>query len=244
MIIAGDTHTHTGACSHATGTIAENAQSAKRLGHRFVAITEHCCTQPYSPPLSFFDDLLCNQPNSIEDVFVLKGSEVDVMNISGQILLPEKYLRKLDIVIASAHFNVFERGNWSTDDFTNMYCAIAANPLIDIIGHSGSVEFPHDYERAVKAYKQNDKIVEINASSPFSRPGSEENCREIIRLCKKYGVKVVASSDAHCPKNVGAVEWALAELMAQNFPEDLVVNVNYSRFRAEFYRRRGLRMPE
>ena len=244
MNIVGDTHTHTGACNHATGTISENAQTAKRLRHRFVAITEHCCTLPYSPSLRFFDDLLCNQPNIIDGVFILKGAEVDIMNIFGQILLPEEYLRKLDIVIASAHFNVFECGDWSTYDYTNMYCAIAANPLVDIIGHSGSVEFQHDYERAVQAYKRYDKIVEINSSSPYSRPGSEVNCREIIRLCKKYDVKVVASSDAHSPQNVGAVAWALAELMAQNFPEYLVINANYDRFRSEFYRRRGLIMPE
>ena len=243
MNIVGDTHTHTCACNHATGTITENAQYAKRLGHRFVAITEHCCTLPYSPPLRFFDDLLLNQPNNIEGVFILKGAEVDIMSASGQILLPEKYLRELNIIIASAHFNVFELGNWSTEDFTNMYCAVAANPLVDIIGHSGSTEFPHDYERAVQAYKQYDKIVEINSSSPHARPGSEANCREIIRLCKKYDVKIVASSDAHSPENVGAVAWSLEELAAQSFPEKLVINANYNRFRTEIFRRRGLRMP-
>jgi histidinol phosphatase-like PHP family hydrolase len=57
-------------------------------------------------------------------------------------------------------------------------------------------------------------------------------------------VKVVASSDAHSPQNVGAVAWSLAELSAQDFPEELVVNADYERFRAEIFRRRGLTMPE
>lgn len=244
MNIVGDTHTHTVACNHAMGTITENAQYAKRLGHRFVAITEHCCTLPYSPPLWYFSNILRNQPHDIDGVFVLKGAEVNIMNVCGQVDLPEKYLSKLDIIIASAHHDAFENGNWSRGDFTNMYCAVAANPLVDIIGHCGSPAYTHDYERAVQAYKQHDKIVEINSSSPHARPGSEENCREIIRLCKKYGVKIVASSDAHSPQNVGAVAWSLAELSAQDFPEELVVNANYDRFRAEFHRRRGVMMPE
>lgn len=244
MNIVGDTHTHTGACNHATGTVIDNARHAKLLGHRFVAITEHCCTLPYSPTLCFFDNLLYNEPHEVDDVFVLKGSEVDIMDISGRIDLPETYLSKLDVIIASAHFNVFEKGNWSTEDFTNMYCSIAANPLVDIIGHSGSIEFSHDFERVVLAYKQYDKIVEINSNSPHARPGSEANCREIIRLCKKYGVKVVACSDAHAPQDVGAVKWSLDELMAQDFPEELVVNADYDRFRKEFHHRRGLVMSD
>jgi len=244
MKIVGDTHTHTIACNHAMGTVTENAAYAKRQGHRFVGITEHCCTLPYAPPLWFFNNMLGNMPHEIDGVFILKGVEVNIVDVAGNLDMPENYLKKLDIVIASAHHQAFEEGSWSVEDFTNMYCAVAANPLVDIIGHSGSVEFPHDHERVVRAYKQYDKIVEINSSSPNARPGGEKNCREIIRLCKQYGVKVVAASDAHSPQNVGNVGWSISELEAQDFPEELVVNADYARFRKEFFRRRGLVMPE
>lgn len=244
MKLAGDTHTHTVACGHAFGTITENAAYAARQGHRFVAITEHCCSMPSAPTLWFFNNMLHSLPSMIDGIFVLKGVEANITNISGLLDMPETYLKKLDLVIASAHKQAFEFKSWTANDYTNMYCAVAANPLVDIIGHSGSVEFAHNYERVVQCYKQYDKIVEINSCTPRSRPSSVQNCREIIRLCKKHLVKVAVGSDAHTPQTVGMCDWAIAELTAQDFPEELVINANYDRFREEMLQRRGLYLPD
>ena len=244
MKIVGDTHTHTIACNHAMGTITENIEYAKRLGHRFMASTEHCCTMPYSPPLWFFNNLLWSMYREIEGVVFIRGAEANIVDIHGKIDMPEDYLRRLDLIIASVHYDAFDHGDWTYDDYTDMYCRVAENPYVDIIGHCGDPRFHYDYERAVQSFAEHDKIVEINGTSHLSRKGSEITCREILKYCKKYGVKLALGSDAHCPQRVGEVDVPLKMLEEVDYPEELVVNADYNRFRAELMRRRGIELPE
>lgn len=243
MKIAGDTHTHTVACGHAMGTITENLAWAGRRGLRFMASTEHCEAITGSPPTWFFNNLM-RMPREIDGVVLIYGVETNIIDIDGTVDMSQDYLQRLDWVVASAHMEQIDREGRTYEDYTNMYCALAENPFVDVIGHSGDPRFAHDCKRAVLAYRDHDKIVEINASSPISRKGSEPICREIALLCKEHGVKVVVSSDAHCPQHVGAVERGLALLEEIDFPEELVVNADYGRFCGELYRRRGLLLPE
>lgn len=242
LSIAGDLHTHTLACGHAIGTVSENLGYAARRGHQFMASTEHCGNEPIAPHPWFFDNLM-RMPRIVDGVVILFGAESNIIDRKGTVDLGIRYLKHLDLVIASAHVEPFE-DEMGLDDYTEMYCGVAQNLLVDIIGHSGDPRFPHDCERAVRAYRDNDKIVEINAGSPKARPGSQPICREIVRLCKKYGVKVSVSSDAHCPQNVGSVEPALRLLEEEDFPQELIVNRSYESIRAEILRRRGIVLPD
>ena len=77
------------------------------------------------------------------------------------------------------------------------------------------------------------------------RRGCQENCLEIARLCKKYEVPVVVSSDAHITYQVGKFDNALAMLEEAAFPEELVVNSSKERLAAYFRKIRGLELfPE
>ena len=87
-------------------------------------------------------------------------------------------------------------------------------------------------DAVVKAFAENGKIVEINAHSFECRPGSAENCRRIAESCKKYGVRVVCSSDAHFFTQIGNVGAAVEMLEEIGFPEELVMNADYGRFLA------------
>lgn len=240
--IAGDLHTHTIACGHALGTFSENLAQAKKLGHRFMAVTEHCGSIPSAPHLWFFDNLL-RVPQKIDGVVLIRGVEANVRNRQGDLDFPERYLRRMDLVIASAHVEAFE-DPLTDSDYTELYCALAANPMVDIIGHSGDPRFPHNCERAVQAYRDYGKVVEINSSSPLSRKGSEPICLKIAQLCKAYGVPVVLSSDAHCPQSVGAVERGMQLLDSIDFPESLLLNAEYDRVKAYLYHRRGIELPD
>lgn len=241
MNIAGDLHTHTVACGHALGTVAENLAQARRLHHRFLAITEHCGAVPGAPHPWFFHNLM-RMPREVDGVVVIYGAEANVVDRQGNVDLPEYFLAHLDLVVASAHLEAFT-GDRTDPDYTDLYCALAANPHVDIIGHSGDPRFSHDCRQAVRAYRDHNKIVEINASSPVSRKGSEPICLELVRLCKEYGVKVALSSDAHCPQNVGAVSRGAALLEEADFPEELVVNASYESLKRELHARRGLILP-
>ena len=87
-----------------------------------------------------------------------------------------------------------------------------------------------DYEKAIKAFKEYDKIVEINSESFVLRAGAKANCMEIARLCKKYEVTVVVDSDSHFATKIGKVETALSMLEEIDFPEKLILNTDEERF--------------
>ena len=101
-----------------------------------------------------------------------------------------------------------------------------------MIGHCGDDRYDFDYEPAIQAFAEHQKIVEINAHSFHSRPGSKENCRQIALLCKKYGVRVVCSSDAHFFTDIGNAGEALEMLMEIDYPKEWILNTDYERFLA------------
>ena len=71
--------------------------------------------------------------------------------------------------------------------------------------------------------------MEFNEHS-FDKPGAEERCVEIAKLCKRYGATVSVGSDAHFAAAVGKVPRALQMLEEIGYPEDLILNLDADRF--------------
>ena len=228
MRIIAETHCHTVACDHAYSTITENAREAARLGIPFLCITEHGSAMPDAPHEWFFLNLCEVLPERIEGTIVLRGAEVNIMDYDGRLDIPDRLLHRLDWVIASYHTACLEPT--TVQEHTRGWLAVAENPLVDVIGHCGDGRYPFDHEVVVQAFAKHNKIVEINAHSFEARPGSTENCRAIAMLCKKHGVRIVCSSDAHYHGSIGKAERALPMLREIGFPEELIVNADYDRF--------------
>ena len=74
------------------------------------------------------------------------------------------------------------------------------------------------------------KLVEINNSSFRIRQNSYENCKKIASLCKKYSVPIILNSDAHFCTQIGVFTESLKLLEEINFPEELVINSDITRF--------------
>lgn len=229
MKLVADTHTHTNAVSHAYSTLYENISYAKKIGLSFLCLTEHGPTIPDAPHYWFFKNLKV-VPDVIDGVVLLKGAEVNIVDYDGALDLGDELLERLDWVIASYHPPCCEPA--TPEDHTRGWLAVAKNPLIDVIGHCGDGRYPFDYETVIKSFAENGKIVEINSHSPNARPGSEQNCREIAKVCKKHGVRVVAGSDAHFFTQIGACDWSLQLLRSIDYPEELIMNTDYDRFLA------------
>ena len=56
------------------------------------------------------------------------------------------------------------------------------------------------------------------------RQGAKENDTEMLKLCMKYQVPVVMSSDAHFDSAINEFESARSLLEELDFPEELVLN--------------------
>ena len=140
-------------------------------------------------------------------------------------------MQNLDWVIGSIHS--FVTAPMNVDQCTRLWTAIAENPHIDVIGHCGEEIFKFDYEKVIPLFAKHGKIVEINAASLRVRPTCKENCMTIAKLCVKYGVPLVVSSDAHFAGAVGQVEVALELLKENGIPEEAILNADEKRFAAK-----------
>lgn len=245
MNIAGDTHTHTIACGHAFSTLGENIAAAKALGHRFLCFTEHAPAMVDGMKYWYFKSMVRAVPREVDGLVMLRGTEVNILDEDGTLDLPPRVLEGLDWVVASLHEifapKALPRGE---EAVARAWQAVARTPHVDCIGHLGNPRMATDYRRVLGYFKEGDKIVELNCSSHLARPGSDPNCREIAALCKEMELPMVLSSDAHFSTQIGDVQWGLDLIRDLDIPEDLVLNLDYDRFRAEIQRRRGILLPE
>lgn len=225
-----DTHAHTLVSGHAYNTIREMAHMAAEKGLEAIAITEHAPEMPGSCNPFYFMNLKV-VPREMYGVRLFLGTELNIMDETGKVDLPDRILERLDIVIASIHIPCF-RGEKTKDAVTSAYLKAMENPYVDIIGHPDDGRYPADYEAIVKKAKETHTLLEINNSSlspDAMRTNGRENDKEILRLCKKYEVPVTLGSDAHVDVDLGNFEYAVQVLEECEFPEELVVNTSISK---------------
>ena len=228
MKLQADLHTHTIASTHAYSTITENCQWAAEYGIKALAMTDHAMAMPDSPHEWHFYNMRV-LPRKIHGVTVLKGIEANIININGDIDIPEHLLPSLEWIVASMHEEAITPD--TVENITNAYLKACLNPCIDVIGHCTSDAFYFDYEKCVKQFKEYEKLVEINESSIINKAGSRKNCYELLKLCKKYEVPVVVDSDSHFCQNIGQTPNAIKIIEEVDFPEELIINYDWNKVR-------------
>ena len=221
--IKGDMHTHTVASQHAFSTIAELIGRSKSLGMEFLAATDHGPEMTDGANRLHFLGL-SRLPDVIDGIRFFKGSEVNIKNFKGRIDLDNSILKKLDFIIASYHAEAIEAG--TREDNTEGWLNVIGNRYVDCLGHMGNPRYDFDHEPVIKALRDSGKILEINSNSPVARKGSEENCKDIIRLCMKYDVPVVATSDSHHIWNLCDVSYSMKLLEEMGFPPQRILNTS------------------
>lgn len=235
MNIIADTHTHTIASTHAYSTILENAKFASVNGIQYLAMTDHAPALCDAPHIWHFANMSAI-PDFLYEVRILKGAEVNIL-ANGELDMSDDDLSKLEWVNASIHRPTYKKT--SIEENTKAYIKVAKNPYVDVIAHSGYENYMYDYEKAIKVFKEYNKLVEINNHSFESRVDSIKNCIEIAKVCKKYGVRVVVNSDAHFAYSIGNVENALNMLKEIDFPEKLIVNSDVKLFESYLKERKA-----
>lgn len=231
-----DTHCHTISSGHAYSTILENAEAAAEKGLEIIAMTDHGPSMPGGPHIFHIG----NQrviPDYIKGVRVLKGVEANIMDYDGGLDLPESYLKRLEIVIASFHDVCIAPG--SVEENTRALIAAMRNPYVDIIAHPGNPDYPIDIDKLIQCAKDTGKLIEINNSSFIgSRKGSADNCRRIAAKAVEKGVTLTAGSDSHICYDVGRFD-KVEEIFSQvGVPEELVINTDPKKL-VDFLNRNG-----
>lgn len=224
MLDKMDLHTHTITSGHAYNTRNEMIKAATEQGLEVYAITEHAPAMPGSCQSMYFMNYRV-LPRKFENMTVLYGVELNIVDYAGHVDLPESILQEMDLALASIHTPCYTSG--SIIENTNAYIGAMRNPYVNIIAHPDDSRFPIDYEILVKAAKEYHVILEVNNASlsPKSFRGNpREKYKEMLNLCIKYQVPIVMDSDAHVDIMVGNHRYAQEMLNSVDFPEELVIN--------------------
>lgn len=229
-----DLHTHTIVSGHAYSTVQENIEAAKKIGLKYLGMSEHAPSMPGGPHPFYFQNIYVI-PKEVDGVRVLKGIEGNIIDFDGNIDVTDEMALHLDYIIASLHSPCLKGG--TKEENTNAYLKAMNHPKVKIIGHPDDSRFIFDKEIVIKNAKEKNILIEINNSSlkPDSfREGSRENIIELLRLCKKYNVRVVLGSDAHISYDVGKFIYNGNIIEEVDFPKELVINYHEEQIK-EFF---------
>jgi putative hydrolase len=206
--VRGDLHTHS-EWSDGGSPILEMAESARAIGHDYIALTDH------SPRLTVANGLTADRLRRQLDVVaelnerlapfrILTGIEVDI-NEDGTLDQHSDLLARLDVVVASVHSKL----RMAKDEMTRRMVIAIANPHTAVLGHcTGRLitggrgtrpESQFDPEIVFEACRQFGVAVEIN-----SRPERLDPPKRLLRLAVEAGCEFAINTDAHAP---GQLEW-------------------------------------
>jgi DNA polymerase (family 10) len=201
--LRGDLHAHSTWSSDGRNTIEEMALAARRLGHAYLAVTDH------SHYLR--EGRLEAQNVEIDEVQerlgrfrLLKGIEVNI-RADGSLDVPDEVLCARDWVMASVHSG-FDR------DLTDRVLAAMDSPHVDCIGHLTGRKLNRrgpagvDLQRVVEKALETGTYLEIN-----SQPDRLDLRDADARMAGEAGVKVVISSDAHQVSALENLEFGVAQ---------------------------------
>jgi DNA polymerase (family X) len=207
--IKGDLQMHTTA-SDGKNSIEEMAEAARKLGHEYIAITDHSKAVTVANGLdekrmaAHIKKLRAADEKGL-GIRILVGSEVDILK-TGKLDYSEEILAQLDVVVCSIHsyFNL-ERA-----EMTDRMLAAIENPYTQIIGHpTGRVllrreALDYDMEKVLDACAKHGVAMECN-----SYPDRLDLKDVHLRMCKEKGVKVVISTDSHNTTNLAFIRYGV-----------------------------------
>ncbi len=201
--IQGDLHTHT-LWSDGRDTTETVMRSARALGYRYLAITDHSPTSKASRTLSI--EGIAQQAREIErlraaypEITVLHGCEVDILP-DGTLDLPDAVMAGLDIVLASLH----DAAGQPPERLLDRYLAAMAHPAISIVTHPANRTpgrangYALDWDRFFAAARDTGTAVEIDGA-----PGHLDLDGQLARQAVETGATVVIDSDGHFAERLG-----------------------------------------
>jgi putative hydrolase len=204
--LRGDCHVHSD-WSDGGSPPREMAETARDLGHEWIALTDHSPRLTVASGLSAERleaqlELVAAVNRELAPFRVLTGIEVDILEDGG---LDQRadLLARLDVVVASVHSKL----RMPAPEMTRRMVAAVRNPHVDVLGHCtgrmimgrGRPESTFDPEAVFTACRENDVAVEINC-----RPERQDPPDRLLALAIETGCRFAIDSDAHAP---GQLDW-------------------------------------
>lgn len=226
MKIYMDMHTHTLASGHGYSTLKENIEAARAMGLKYLGLSEHSSSTPGGPHEWFFSNYRC-VPRKYGPLRLFCGVEVNIMDFVGTLDMKESLLQKMDYVIASMHTATLVPGR--IDENTQGAVRAMKNPYVKILGHPDDSRFPLDYDKLVRAAREEKVALELNSASlnpACPRKNARENITTMLEACRKYSVPILLGTDSHICYSIGHFEESMEVIRKIGFPEELILNTD------------------
>ncbi|MFH1510036.1 MAG: DNA polymerase/3'-5' exonuclease PolX [Candidatus Nealsonbacteria bacterium] len=224
--IKGDLHCHSN-WDGGEDSIAEMAKTAKSLGYEYIGISDHTKFLRIEngldeKQLDKRNKEIDNLNKKQKDFKILKGAEVNILN-DGSIDIKDESLAKLDYVIAGIHSNL----KMPKDKMTERIVKAIKNPNIDILSHpTGRIlkrrdEYQCDFDKILKAAKEYNVALEINASMERMDLNDQN-----IKRTKEAGVKMIINTDAHYKSHLNNIELGISQARRGWAEKEDIINTN------------------
>lgn len=240
----GDLQMHTTA-SDGKNSIEEMAEAARKLGHQYIAITDHSKAVTVANGLD--EKRMAAHIKKIHaasdkglGIRVLAGAEVDILK-DGSLDYSDELLAQLDVVVCSLHsyFNLDRAA------MTERMLAAIENPYTQIIAHpTGRLllrrdPIDYDMEKILAACAKHGVAMECN-----SYPDRLDLKDVYLRMCKERGVKVVISTDSHNAGNLSLIRYGVTMARRGWLEKNDVINtLPTEQFLAALRAKPGARRP-
>ena len=231
--LKGDLHTHS-EWSDGTVPIELMVGTAARLGHEYIALTDHSpnltianglTAERLSEQLSVIERINADPPRDADGrgIRLLSGIEVDILE-DGTLDQTPQMLDRLDIVTASVHSKL----RTPKREMTERMLGGIRNPRTTVLGHcTGRLvqgnrgtrppsEF--DAEAVFAACAEHGVAVEIN-----SRPERQDPPDELIAQALDAGCLFSIDTDAHAPGHLDFLDYGAARAVRNGVPADRII---------------------
>jgi putative hydrolase len=229
--LRGDCHTHSD-WSDGGSPPLEMAETARALGHEWVALTDHSPRLTVARGLSAERleaqlDLLAEINAELAPFRVLSGIEVDILD-DGSLDQRDDLLGRLDVVVASVHSHL----RMPAAEMTPRMVAAVRNPHVTVLGHCtgrmvagrGRPESEFDPEAVFGACREHGVAVEINC-----RPERQDPPDRLLRLAADAGCLFAIDTDAHAPGQLDWLDSGCARAEEAGISSDRVINTRSPR---------------
>lgn len=209
--LKGDLHCHTTA-SDGQEDLETMARAARKLGHDYLAITEHSHHLRVARGLSAgrllaHCDAIDELNGKLRGIRLLRGLEVDILE-DGSLDMPDEVLARLDICLGAIHSAFGLSRKKQTERviraMDNSHFNILAHPTARLIGQRQACRL--DMEQVMDAALERGCYLELNAQ-PQRLDLDDLHCR----MAKERGLKVVISTDAHSSGQLGYLRYGIGQ---------------------------------
>lgn len=224
--IKGDLQMHS-KWSDGSASIEEMARAAQKLGHEYIAVTDHTGSLRIAGGMDerhieIRTKEIDKLNEKMDEITILKGLEVNI-DSDGKLDVKDDILKDMDVIVASIHSGF--RGE--QEILTQRIISAMENEHVHIIGHPTGRKihqrraYDLDLDKIFHTSIETNTYLEIN-----SQPDRLDLKDVLVKRALDAGCKLVINTDAHNKRNLRTIEFGIATARRGWAQKEDIINTN------------------